>query len=434
MFSQNSNRDPQGNAPQILDRSTPVPLDGDSDAIHYKAEGGAYFGAGDKTGGSPPPGQPADSYKLTAKVDVVAEAQDAMGGSMPAALFSVGYWVESKASESHGIKNAQGPFVLFQASPHLYDGASQKTAEIYETSRRQNWVWTNNICGHYVVTNTKGTGGGMSDVKGDRHWHTKAKNDTGAGEDSGFGKGDASGAHNAYFQDGHYVVHILASDIIRTTESTDDVWVENFAPHIIKIDIWEDSDQDSSTGAAPHSGYEREIYSYSYENKTDGTGVYPGANHLDTAQKAIAGSGKGGRKIWVRAVFSETMDATWTSPPAPGFKLQLDPQGKNCGEGEIDAVGVQWSKTHVVNDTVTGVITIPPKKHATVDSKGNLQQDHSRDADIVVIARDLAGKTLDADSNGTSDGEDRKHRIKIDSKHDAKPGQKPSLKVQAVSP
>ncbi len=427
IFAENRLRDPAQNRPQILDRKRPVALDSDDKAIQYRPDGGGDCIA--DTQDIPKVGK---GYKIKDQVDATVETKDEMGHERkPAAIYSISYYVESKAKDSHGIKTAAAPYVLHKCDKALYDGSIAKTNDIFDTAKVKKYIWDRDTCGHFLVTNTKGTNGDPANVDKTQHWNTTARNVT-SGEDNGVNKNNAGGAHNAYFQDGHYILHVTAYDLVGATQAKDNVWVENWAPIITKLEIWQDSDKDASTGSAPHTGYESQIYSFTYSNPTDGSGKYPaktGVDYLKAAQKAIAGSGKDGRKIWIQVQFSESMDDQWD-----GTKIQLDPQGSS-GASAIDSdAKAKWSKTTVENDTLTATVTIPPNEYKRIDSKGKLGDDHSSDGEVVVIARDLAKKKLDANSDGSSDDADRQHKIKIDTKHNESPRQNPKLQLKAVNP
>ena len=243
LYTSNALKDPRSHDPEVKDRTLPAPLDADTRSVQYKGDGaGAYIAA--VTPATPPKGQPASAFIIKDKIDIVAEAEDYMGHKQlvtppdvfeykPASLYSIAYWVEAKARDSHNIRSAAAPYVLHKCSPHLFNGATEKTSEIYETGRAITRGWANDTCGHYVVTNTKGTDGAMANVDKAEHWYTKADKFA-AGKPNGVGQAAAAKAEDAHFRDGHYIVHILASDLVRTKEYTDNVWVENFPPAVKK--------------------------------------------------------------------------------------------------------------------------------------------------------------------------------------------------------
>lgn len=233
LYTTEALRDPGGGLPTLLDRDQPLALDADDEKIQYRDDGGTEYFA-DKTPGAA--GQPANAFIVKGKVDIVAEAQDAMGHpAKPAALYSIAYWIQPKVCHSHWVRSEGQPYVLHTCETHLWDGGTQKTAEIYETSKQKEWNWQGatdgDTCGHYVVTNTKGTDGSMSNVDKDQYWHTNAKLQVG-GAPNGVGYETATKAAEAYFPDGHYQVHIAARDIVRENKFDDDVWVENFPPAV----------------------------------------------------------------------------------------------------------------------------------------------------------------------------------------------------------
>lgn len=229
-------RDPTGAAPQVLNPTKPDTIDPNADPILFKADGagGAYFTA--KTPVNPPPPQKAQIFIVKGKVDIVAGAQDPMGHPVkPAAVFSIGYWIEARRRFAHDVMSQGRPYVLHRCSPHLFNGNQPLTNDIYETTQKTVvWnTWTN--CYHYVVTNTKGIDGSMANVDASQHWATKAKNVAG-GEANGVGKGDATKASEAYFPDGPYEVFVRVSDLNTTVvispSSHTHVWVENFPPAV----------------------------------------------------------------------------------------------------------------------------------------------------------------------------------------------------------
>ena len=238
MYGRVSWQDPHGTMPAVLDRTRPVPLDADTERIQYRPDaGGAYFTA--KTAAGSPWPQPTNVFILQGPVDVVVEAEDDMGHpEKPAALFGIGYWVESKVdSRGHDVRSAGTPYLLHRCDPTLFDGPTPQTDRIYELGKRvlPNWNGWDALCGHYVVTNTRGTDGAMNHVDATQCWMTTAAN-SGAGEPNGLGKGTATRAQDAWFPDGHYRVHVRVSDLVVAHQVwvDDDVWLENFPPAVVQ--------------------------------------------------------------------------------------------------------------------------------------------------------------------------------------------------------
>jgi fibronectin type III domain protein len=236
-------RDPAGQSPNVLDATKPSNLDPDTDSIHYKGNGGGAYII-KKTPAAPQAPQPPNAYILSGDVDIVAECQDVMNHpDKPASLYSVGYWVQSLRRLSHDIRSAREPYMLHKCSPHLFDGATDHTKDIYESTNKEvayngtppaSW----NLCHHYIVTNTKGINGAMSNVDASQHWNTDAK-DVAGGEPNGVGKGDATKASELWFADGPYRVYVQPADLIHTVLEApgafSDVWLENFPPAVAEV-------------------------------------------------------------------------------------------------------------------------------------------------------------------------------------------------------
>ena len=379
------------------------------------------------------------------------------------AVTDIAYWIEGRRMPveedlyAH-VRSGDTPYVLFDwsdgtffgnANVVWYDIVDKKQEYGGKVSHEgQTYPWNSDqhdnvgLYRHYIITNTDNDDGGPTGVDADQYWNTNAENDPNIGyedDEANFATKDITeGAHNARFPDGEYIVHVRMGDLIHTAEGKVEdsftVRLENYPPIIVEVEVRQDADDEETP--ADGEDFERLIYEFIHENPNPYEVYEVDEEHLAQYQKGVAGSGKDdGRRLWVRIIFSETMDHEWAEEGEdPGFKLQLDPHGRD----PIDFEDVQWDETYVENDTVTGMLTIPPREHEKIDSRGELddeEPDHSHDAVIVVRARDLADaegehRGLDPTSDGTpaADKTDRNHRLKIDAKHD----ESPEIKLEAI--
>lgn len=445
IYSAANDQDPGNTRPQKAN------INGNAnDDVLYKGQGSAAGTYIDYDEATKPLGIDTAIGDDQANVDFHVELSDVMGTDPVQCPLIIQYWIVGPRPAVNGIdhdnvKSEPAAYMLWNATTTYFDAANWKHVvddlEDYGTSVN-NYNWTNYK--HYIITNTQHEDGTPAHVDDAQYWNTNAKNDQTVSpthQTANFSaKADTLKAHEARFPDGKYKVHVKMSDLLGGATADFDVRIENFAPIIIKVEVYQDSDIDTSTPAGgDHAGFERLIYEFEHKNP-DPYNV--NTTFLKDYQKGIVGSGKDGRKLWVRIVFSEQMDKDWSD-----FSFKLDPQGDGQGEGPISPTGnLTWSKSYNDNDTVVGIFEIAPKKHATMDSKGDIgasggSADHTRDMDIVVKARDLRNRNnvhrgLDEDSDGTpeTDHTDRNHKLKVDTKHDVKPTQKPTLKLTPVNP
>lgn len=422
MFSQNADRDPQEKEPRIYDeietKRRVIVRDSAGTDIQYDH----------------------DKTPISDSVDLEVPLNDDMGISPQSPPTRIGYWIEGPLPAPTGgvdgdnVKTKDKPYVLVDYESVFYglhENPALPTARwrvVHDDQldqrgligpRRRRYPWHN--FHYYVLTNCTREDGAAAGLDSAQTWNTTARW-TSDGPDVAHanfhGRAVARGPYEARFPDGDYTLHVPLRDLVHrdVVDKVENLRLENFAPFIREIQVWQDSDDDSKTPpAGENKGFERLVYSFVHSYPEE----YPGDKLLEKSQKGIAGRGK----ILIKVRFSEPMDDDYDD-----FRVALDPQGTGHGatEVEFDEHSGGWSKTYANNDTWFGTLTIPADKSGTWDS---LENDHTWDAEIVVEARDrgvsrggaMQYLRLTGDSDNTPDGADRNHKLMIDTKNNEKP-------------
>jgi hypothetical protein len=337
----------------------------------------------------------------------------------------VAYWIEGPRAPVNGldhdnVRSAATPYMLFSwANVHFGSGASAPNwRHVVDESQNfgptimqggETYPWPNYK--HFIITNTMHGDGTQAHVDATQYWNTNAKNDTAitpTDNKANFaGEADTIIPREARFPDGDYTIHVLVSDLIHANEDLkiENVRLENFTPFIKKLTVYQDLDNNLATMVdTDHPGCEAELYNYSHDNPNP----YPGGNYLAIAQRPVFARAE--RRICIKVRFSESMDTT-----AAQFKVELDPQGA-AGAAAMDVGGGVFSKTYNDNDTWTGQITVALDPSGNSDAQ---QASPNDDAVIRVTARDLRDRSnnhrgLDQNADGTAEGMDENHKIKLD--------------------
>lgn len=436
IFTNNADRDPQGNAPTLFDEN------GDGKVVLYR----------DRVDPTKYLDYDHDTKPVFGAFDIEVEVTDQQGTNPRQAPIDLSYWIEGPLpstgpdADFDDIKSAAHPYKLYDFRT-IYFGAGTPTAcslvsDIQDATNSGckgladctnnsigscnsvikegsiNFPWP--VLHHFSITHASAEDGMPANVKMTEYWETRAEEDN-AGETpmpaNYASKTTTTKPNKARFPDGDYNIHVLASDLVHANVDLKDVMVggkkplenvriENFPPFVKDLTVYEDKDNNAGTQVdADHPGCEEELYKFHHDNPD----AYPGAAYLATSQKDTFAPA--GRKLCVRVRFSEGMDPAW-----PDFRVELDPQG-GAGAPPIAFAGA-FAKTYTTNDTWKGSVTV------AADPSGNSDSDildPSKDAVIRVKARDLKDRNntqrgMDENADGTPEGDsaDENHRIKLD--------------------
>jgi hypothetical protein len=184
-----------------------------------------------------------------------------------------------------------------------------------------------------------------------------------------------------------------------------DIRLENFAPFIRRLDVYQDVDGNPATQLGPDlPGCEVALYAYQHKGNPS---PYPGTNHLAASQKGVFA--RANRKICVHIAFSEGVDRAQTS-------VAIDPQG-SAGAPAV-ALSGGFVRTYSRDDTWRG--SWIPSSDATGSSDSSLLLPNA-DAVVRVVSRDKVDRLgnqrgLDEDGDGApeADRADENHRFKLD--------------------
>jgi hypothetical protein len=313
--------------------------------------------------------------------------------------------------------------------------------------------YTGPVLHHFVVTHATTATGDPFDIDMEQFWNTDAK-DTGLSSGSTLAnyalqsinpddpdRLGASKASEARFPDGWYKLHFVPSDLVHEPFDIQppkpdasfgkcDVFtdpdveferfrVENFAPIIDELAVYQDADNSDATShrRVEGSGCELPLYTYQYAGPPN---EYPGADALVAARQS-AFVLDGGAKLCVRVRFSESMDSSrGTNPAIPLWgagQIVLDPDDDTLPEIE-SFQAPQWSETYNPDDTMVEQFRVPRTASGLIDPDfasriGRLI--------VAVTAKDLPGRGsqqrgLDNDDTGEEDENftDRNHLIATD--------------------
>jgi murein DD-endopeptidase MepM/ murein hydrolase activator NlpD len=420
MFSANADLDPMQNPPALTDHANPP--DG-TELYHVQGQPAATYLAYD--GATMPLGDDSTTAAIDeGNIDIHVEIGDQQGTLPDQDPQIVSYWIEGPrppvgGTDYDNVRSAADPYVLidwdntyFGAAPapnwrHIMDQSQNLGPTIMEGG--ETYPWENYK--HFIITNTMHDDGAPGHIDQTQYWNTNARNDAAisptAGEANFAGKPDTIIPSEARFPDGNYTIHVLASDLVHSDEALDihDVRLENFTPFIKRLTVYQDLDNNLGTMVdIDHPGCEAELYNYRHDNPNP----YPGGNYLAIAQRPVFARAE--RRICVKVRFSESVDTT-----AGQFKVELDPQGA-AGAAALEVGGGMFSKTYDDNDTWTGQITVALDPSGNSDAQ---QASPNDDAVIRVTARDLRDRNnnhrgLDQNADGTPEGMDENHKIKLD--------------------
>ncbi len=424
VFSNNSERDPGSNAPSLFDENA----DGKTVLFrdHNEATKTKYL---DYDHTKP---FPLRLMPLSGDIDIHVEVTDQQGTDPRQAPLRLNYWIEGpidNAVDYDDVMKAATPY-KFHDFENSYLGAGtaldctlmvdiQNAANsgcqglttaahctafpgtacnsVIKEGATTPFPWP--ILHHFIVTHAKD--GVTPAVDATMYWRTKAKEDNSGATliDANFaGKPEATKGSEARFPDGEYTLHFLASDLVNSNVdlTIKNVRLENYAPFIKELIIYQDRDGNSGTQFdADYPGCELKLYEFTHKNPE---------SYVLIKNGAFAGATQ---TICIKLRFSEGMDASW-----PSFDVSLDLSGPG-GAAPIAFAG-SFSKTYNKDDTWKGTVSFP------IDASGGSD---SSDSVISITARDLADRMgnfrgLDANDNGTgeADSNDSRHKIPTDAR------------------
>jgi hypothetical protein len=181
----------------------------------------------------------------TGDIDIIADVRDRMndlnyiGASAPQ---SVGYYIRPLFANTHGVKDANQPYLITKLDDKWFANLPRTAAGAHAIA---DLIWPNNAnmqvspnptgwpaILNTIVTNTAGTDGSPGNVW-DEYWRTNARDD---------GSADTVDVANFYqrpltnnnaqarFKDGDYEIHIVMGDVLTNVDSAAGrVRVANFA-------------------------------------------------------------------------------------------------------------------------------------------------------------------------------------------------------------
>jgi PKD repeat protein len=201
----------------------------------------------------------ATKNNLYNSVDISVSLTDYMTDVYTTAKFpsvnQAGYYIKSVSGGGADVQNTTSPYTTFKydnnwfndpAHPitgtFIVNGAFLSKHTFVDVTKPSTFISTlgggvSKYYKSYILTNCKGTQGLIADADSLQFWNTRAKSGTFSQAN---GSDAAQSSHcneESAFKDGKYIVHILAKDLINSTEKTDTVTIDNFLPFIKQITI-----------------------------------------------------------------------------------------------------------------------------------------------------------------------------------------------------
>lgn len=350
---------------------------------------------------------------LSGDIAIHVEVMDEQGTDPRVAPNRVGYWIEGPRDaekDDDDVRSSENPYVLFDFGPrsdlegdaYFFGGKPIEEppvecwdiADISDIANAgcplggpsycqkedpeeacpvnvlfdppgSNNVYKYPVLHHYIVTNARDSSGRPASVDRQQHWRTNAKE--GASGSLAFdanyaGKPEADKASEARFPDGEYRLGVYMADAVHEVTRFAPVngtagapelamRLENFAPIIEEVDIYQDADGDPAESALWLGSCEKPLYEYEYPGPVHD---YPGARHLSLSKREQINF-SGGCRICVRIRFSEGMDR---GPRESEFTLWAD----GTPLGPLPLLDGSWSTKYSTDDEWTGIYALGCKE------------------------------------------------------------------------
>lgn len=226
-------RDPQEKSPEVMDSN------GDGESLRFRKTPNLsdYF---------------AKDKPIHNASDIVVEAVDKQSSDEPWQVpKEVGYYIQKfdGVNWADAVKSSASPFILVDNNIYYNSNSSSSNPGVVNTIIDYNislkgtapntpatYSWSQWFT--YIVTNTKGTGGALTDLDSNQCWATDARDDV--AEDNGYKAAyhKARVIDEAKFPDGKFRVHIRLKDYVNTpADYQKEVEVDNFRPYVKKVEM-----------------------------------------------------------------------------------------------------------------------------------------------------------------------------------------------------
>lgn len=176
-------------------------------------------------------------------VDFLVDAFDDMtpDNNNRAAPLVTGYWIEAGVPGGENVRDGINYYRLlnFNFERTGYSTLTGVEGDVVYTPLPADLqganIWPTFLT--WIVTNTRGTDGALTNVDGTQFWKTDAQKGTGI-QPNGSDAGTARENQEARFPDGMYFVHVMLEDYIHTSDNVRSVLVDNSRPYVKSVTVY----------------------------------------------------------------------------------------------------------------------------------------------------------------------------------------------------